>query len=83
MKKLQQICASIVLILALALSCAAGDISMPGATRSSSTQQCSVTGDISMPGTTAECDVLLPEVDAIDPVTEAALSFLQSLLSLF
>ncbi|HKQ51571.1 MAG TPA: hypothetical protein VJT74_04325 [Pyrinomonadaceae bacterium] len=83
MKKLQQICASIVLMLALALSCAAGDISMPGATSSTSTQKSSVMGDISMPGATAGGDILLPEVEAIDPMMETALSFLQSLLSLF
>jgi hypothetical protein len=40
-------------------------------------------GDIGMPGATATGDIQAPGVVALDPVTEAALSLLQSLLSLF
>jgi len=36
-----------------------------------------------MPGATATGEIPTPGVDALDPVTEAALSFLQSVLALF
>jgi len=82
MKKLQQFCAAVVLTLALALSAAAGDISMPGATTPPPGQS-SVTGEISFPGATATGEISIPGAVALDPVTEAALSLLQSLMSLF
>lgn len=83
MKKLQRFCAAVVLTLAVALSSAAGDISMPGITNSPSSQQSSVTGEISTPGATTTGDMPCPGVVALDPVTEAALSLVQGLMSLF
>ena len=73
MRKLKQFCAATALTLALTLSAFAGEMSTPGIISSSSREQFSVMGDIGMPGATA----------ALDPVTEAALSLLGSLLSLF
>ena len=72
MKKIQQLCAAVVLTMALVLSASAGDMSAPGATNPTPQQESSVTGDMAGPGVTS-----------LDPVTEAALSLLQSLLSLF
>ena len=72
MKKLQQFCAVTALTLTLTLSAFAGEMSSPGII-SSSLKQSSAVGDIGMPGATA----------VLDPVTEAALSLLGSLLSLF
>jgi hypothetical protein len=83
MKKLQRFCASIVLMLAVALSSPAGDISMPGVTTPPPPRQSSVTSDMSAPVATTEGDTLTPGTVELDPVTEAALSLLQSLLSLF
>lgn len=40
-------------------------------------------GEIGFPGVTATGDMSAPGITALDPVTEAALSLLQSLLSLF
>ena len=82
MKKLQQFCAVTVLALTLTLSAFAGEMSTPGIT-SSSTEQSSAVGDIGMPGATAAGDILMPGLSELDPVTEAALSLLNSLLSLF
>jgi hypothetical protein len=83
MKKLQRFCAAVVLMSALTLPSAAGEISMPGATTPQPRQQSSVTGDISIPGATTTGDMSTPGAVALDPVTEAALSLLQSLMSLF
>jgi ABC-type phosphate transport system substrate-binding protein len=82
MKKIQQFCAAVVLTLALVLSAFAGDMSAPGATSPSPPQKSSITGEISMPGATATGEIPGPGVDALDPVTEAALNLFQSLLSL-
>ncbi len=70
MKQLKQLCAAVLLTLALALSAFAGDIEFPGVT--SSPSQPSASGDISTPATTS-----------IDPLTAVALSILQNALSLF
>lgn len=83
MKKLQRFCAAVVLMLTLAFSALAGDILLPGATAPQPQQQSSVTGEISFPGATATGDISFPGVTALDPVTEAALSLFQGLLSLF
>ncbi|MDT4895535.1 MAG: hypothetical protein QOH25_612 [Acidobacteriota bacterium] len=72
MKKLQQFCAIVALILAIALPAFAGDIPCPGVIDKSPSQQSSVMGDISAPG-----------VVALDPFTEITLSLLQSILSIF
>ena len=83
MKKLQRFCAAVVLTLTFAFSALAGDILLPGAQTLQPQQQSSVTGDMSAPGATATGDMPTPGVDALDPVTEAALSLFQGLLSLF
>ena len=82
MKKLKQFCAVTVLTLTLIFSALAGEMSSPGIT-SSSPEQSSAVGDIGMPGATAAGEILTPGLSELDPVTEAALSLLGSLLSLF
>ena len=83
MKYLRRLCAVVVLAVALGFSAFAGDILTPGATqplpKSSTTITASVTTETcdSEPG-----DILTPGA-ALDPVTEATLSLLESLLSLF
>jgi len=80
MKSLHHMRAAAILALLLTLSVSAGDIGMPGAT-SPPPAPPTVTYEIqlpSLPGTSEfETSGLL------DPVTEAALSLLQSVLSLF
>jgi hypothetical protein len=83
MKILRQFFAVTALTLVLAFSSLAGDIQFPGATNPSPPQQSCVTGDISCPGATATGEISFPGVVALDPVTEAALGLLKSLLSLF
>lgn len=84
MKKLQHFCATVILTLALALSAFAGDMGLPGGTNPPPPpQQSSVTGDISFPCASATGDMPAPGVAALDPVTEAVLSLLQSILTLF
>jgi ABC-type amino acid transport system permease subunit len=82
MKKLKHLCAATVLTLTLTLSAFAGEMSSPGIT-SSSPQESSAAGDIGMPGATAAGEILTPGLSGLDPVTEAALGLLGSLLSLF
>ena len=72
-----------VLTLALALSVFAGQIPTPGATDPTPQQESSVTDDMSGPSVSATGQIPTPGVAALDPVTEAALSLLQGLLSLF
>ena len=83
MKNLQRFCATVVLTLAFALTAFAGDISFPGATNPPPPSQSSATGDISFPGATATGEMSASDVTVLDPVTEAALSLLQSILSIF
>lgn len=83
MKNLQRFCATTFLALAVTLSAFAGEIPTPGATNPMPQQESSVTGEILMPGATATGDMSTPGLTALDPVTEAALSLLQGLLSLF
>lgn len=84
MKKLQQFCAITVLTLALAMSAFAGEIGMPGVINPPPPPpQSSATGDIQFPSITSNGDISVPDVVSLDPVTEAALSLLQSILSLF
>ena len=84
MNHLRRLCAVLVLTMALSFSASAGDILMPGITQTSQSRSTTTTtasvatetcnlepGDILMPGAT------------LDPVTEAALSLLQSLFSIF
>lgn len=84
MKTFQRFCAIAVLVVTLALSAFAGEIGMPGVTNPPPPpQQSSVAGDMGTPGATATGDIQFPGVTSLDPVTEAALSLLQSILSLF
>ena len=84
MKNLQRFCAAAVLSLTLGLSAFAGDISCPGVVDPPPEQhQVATTGDISCPGITATGDMSTPVIAAVDPVTEAALGLLQSVLSIF
>ncbi|HWT02965.1 MAG TPA: hypothetical protein VN256_22130 [Pyrinomonadaceae bacterium] len=81
MKHLRRLCAVVVLAMALSFSAFAGDILTPGSKqaqpKSSTTSTLMVESSDSEPG-----DILTPGA-VLDPVTEAALSLLQSLLSLF
>jgi hypothetical protein len=82
MKHLRRLCAVVVLAVALSFSAFAGDIMLPGATQplpklSTTTTRVTTEACDSEPG-----DILMPGA-ALDPVTEATLSLLESLLSLF
>jgi hypothetical protein len=83
MKKLQQFCPVVVLTLVLTFSAFGGDISIPGATSPTPPPPSSVAGDMGTPGATATGEIQFPGVVKLDPVTEAALSLLQSILFLF
>jgi len=83
MKKIRQVCICLALTIVLALSAFAGEIPFPGATNPPPPPQSTVTGDISTPGITATGEISTTDVAELDPVTEAALSLLQSILSLF
>jgi hypothetical protein len=83
MKNFRQLCAVVVLTLALSFSASAGDILVPGATPTP--QPISSTKTTSVPAETCNLgpgDILVPGA-TVDPVTEAALSLLYSLLSIF
>jgi hypothetical protein len=69
MKKLQRFCATALLILVLALSVFAGEMGAPG--DDPGPQSATAIGEMGAPG-----------VAVLDPVTEAALTLLKSLLSL-
>ena len=83
MKNFRKICAVAVLTLMIAFPTFAGEILAPGVVEPQPTPQCSATGDIGMPGASVTGEILGPGMAALDPVTEAALDLLQSLLSLF
>jgi hypothetical protein len=85
MRKLQQFCAALALTLALAMSAFAGDISCPGATATPPPPppQLSVTGHISFPDISTTREISTLDVAALDPLTEATFSMLQSILSIF
>ena len=84
MEKFQKICAVVVLTFALALSTFAsdGDIGAPGAGSPPHHVMC-LTGATDCPDETPVGDRATPDMTALDPVTEAALSLLQSIFSLF
>jgi len=79
MKTLQRLCAVFVLTLALTMSAFAGDISTSVVSQPPSPESQTIQGDM----TTGYTGEMSTGVTSIDPVTEAALSLLQSLLSLF
>jgi hypothetical protein len=83
MKNLQRFFTIAVLTFALALTAFAGEIGFPGATNSPPPQQSCVTGDISCPDASATGEISAPGMVALDPMTEAALGLLKSILSLF
>ncbi len=84
MKRLQKFCAVSILILSLTLSTFAGDMGTPGATAPPPPPLSSITSESGFPGAIATGDMSTPGVvSSLDPVTEAALSLLQSILSLF
>lgn len=72
MTNIRQICAVVVLTLALAFSTIAGDMQAPGITSS---------GDMQTPSVSAAGDMQFPSATA-DPLTEMALGFLLNLSSL-
>jgi hypothetical protein len=80
MKKLQQFCATAILTLALALSVFAGEIGAPGVKDPG--PQSSAIGEIGAPGAIDPYEIPGPDA-TLDPVTEAALNLLKSVLSLF
>lgn len=87
MKKLQRFCAALVFALSLSLSAIAGEMSTPGAVQPPppppSSTVMTTTGEMDCPGVTTTGDIQTPDVTAVDPVTEATLSLLQDMLSLF
>jgi hypothetical protein len=85
MKNLQQFCGAAVLTLALTLSVLGGEIGTPGITAPPPppSQQSSVTGDMSTPGASVTGEIPFPGMAALNPVADAALSLLQSILSIF
>jgi hypothetical protein len=87
MKQLKQLCAAVLLTLALALSAFAGNMEYPGVT-SQSTQP-SATGNMDTPAVTSSQPSAAGEMSApgattsIDPLTVLALGLLQNALLLF
>ena len=77
MRKFRQPFAAAVLTLLLTFSTFAGDIQIPGI----QTEPPAVTGQMDTPSTTG--DMTAPGAVSLDPLTEAALSLLQSVLSIF
>jgi hypothetical protein len=82
MKNLRQFCAAVILTLALALSAFAGDMDFPGDVPPPPPPP-SMMADTSTPSATIVTGTATQDVVAVDPVTEAALSLLQSVLSIF
>jgi len=82
MKKLQQFCFALVLGLVLTISAPAGEIPGPGTTTPPPPPS-SVMGEIPGPGIESTSEMSASDVTALDPVTEAMLSLLQSILSIF
>ena len=81
MKTLRRLCAVVVLTVALSFSASAGEILTPGITQTKTTTTTTSTaaGTYNLePG-----EILTPGSSALDPLTEAALSLLQSLFSIF
>lgn len=83
MKNLRQLCATLILTLALALSALGGEIGFPGATNPPPPEhQSALAEDTDLSDATATGDIMTSGMAALDPATEAALSFIRSLLSL-
>ena len=83
MKNFRRFSATIILALAFTIPVFSGEMSAPGVTNPPPPPQSSVAGEIPGPGVTSNGEMSAPGVTALDPVTEAALSLLQSILALF
>ena len=83
MKTSRQFCATLILTLALALSTFAGEIGFPGTTNPvpPPAQQAAITEETQFSGATSDGETL--PLTVLNPVTEAALSWLQSLILFF
>lgn len=81
MKKLRQFCAAVILTVVLALSAFAGDMGFPGATNQVPPPPPETVATDT--GDTTSGDEPSDPSATLDPVLEAALSLLQSILSLF
>jgi hypothetical protein len=83
MKTLRRLCAVAVLTVALSFSASAGEISTPGITQTSQSKTTTTTTSAA----TETCNLEPGEISTpgavFDPLTEAALSLLQSLFSIF
>lgn len=80
MKNLRRLCAVVVLTVAISFSASAGEILTPGTTqpKTTTTTTSTAAGTCNLePG-----EILTPG-SALDPLTEAALSLLRSLFSIF
>ncbi|MDT5122463.1 MAG: hypothetical protein QOC96_1945 [Acidobacteriota bacterium] len=82
MKNLRQFCAAVVLTLVFTFSAFAGDMQTPGVVDPPPPPP-SMMADTSTPSATIATGTATQDVVAVDPVTEAALSLLQSVLSIF
>jgi hypothetical protein len=83
MKNFRLFCAGTALMLALGFSALAGDIGAPGVSNPQPLKTTSVLADTGFPGASAAGEISTLCVTDLDPVTEAALSLLESLLALF
>lgn len=83
MKRFQRFCATAVLTLILALSVFAGEMGSPGVSSPEPQSSATTIGEMGAPGVIDPDDITGSGTDVLDPVTEAALSLLKSLLSLF
>ncbi len=82
MTNLRRLCAVVVLTVALGFSAFAGEILTPGIAKTpQSTTTTTITSATTETSNLEPGEILTP--GALDPVTEAALSLLQSLFSIF
>lgn len=84
MKNLRQLCATLILTLALALSTLGGEIGFPGATNPPPPEQLSAsTEETDLSDATVAGEITSSGMASLDPATEAALSLIRSLLIFF
>jgi hypothetical protein len=85
MKTVRRLSATVVLALTLSIFASGGEISGPGVTTPPPPPppQFSMIADTSITDATVTGDISTSGVTELDPLTEAALSLLQSVLSLF
>lgn len=83
MKKLQQLCAVVILTFVLSLSTLAGDMGCPGdATPPPPPDQTCLPGDMGCPGIADPSNTQTSDVTVVDPLTQTTLNLLPSVLSL-